>query len=151
MVLPSPHPSGFRPRIRVRRRLFAGITMALPRPHKKMKRGPGFRSVYVGFAPPITSGLRPGVRGMPLIAGVTFVSAWCQELVSRVGAGVYPGSESGTCFHTNRSSKLAPAHQDMKIRCPSLEALGCRWRHLPAPLDSGLRRERGADWRVRER
>ncbi len=32
-----PCPSGFRPRIGVRGRLFAGITMALRRPHKRMK------------------------------------------------------------------------------------------------------------------
>ena len=32
-----PRPSGFRPRIGVRVRLFAGITMALRRPHKRMK------------------------------------------------------------------------------------------------------------------
>ena len=28
----------------------------------------------------------------------------------------HPGSESGTCFRTNRSSRLAPAHQGMKSR-----------------------------------
>ncbi len=27
----------------------------------------------------------------------------------------HPGSESGTCFHSNRSSRLVPAHQGMKI------------------------------------
>ncbi len=27
----------------------------------------------------------------------------------------HPGSESGTCFHSNRSCRLAPAHQGMKI------------------------------------
>ena len=28
----------------------------------------------------------------------------------------HPGSESGTCFRTNRSCRLAPAHQGMKMR-----------------------------------
>ena len=28
----------------------------------------------------------------------------------------HPGSESGTCFRANRSCRLAPAHQGMKIR-----------------------------------
>ena len=27
----------------------------------------------------------------------------------------HPGSESGTCFHSNRSSRLPPAHQGMRI------------------------------------
>ena len=27
---------------------------------------------------------------------------------------VYPGSGSGTCFHSNRSCRLVPAHQGMK-------------------------------------
>ncbi len=31
--------------------------------------------------------------------------------------GVYPGSESGTCFHSNRTCRLSPAHQGMKIGC----------------------------------
>ena len=29
--------------------------------------------------------------------------------------GIYPASWSGTCFHRNRSCRLASAHQDMKI------------------------------------
>ena len=38
-------------------------------------------------------------------------------LVSPAGAGIHPGSESGTCFRTNRSCRLVPAHQGMKIGC----------------------------------
>ena len=29
----------------------------------------------------------------------------------------HPGSESGTCFHSNRTCRLAPAHEGMKIAC----------------------------------
>ena len=36
--------------------------------------------------------------------------------VSPAGVGIHPGSESGTCFHSNRSCRLAPAHQGMKNR-----------------------------------
>ena len=45
----------------------------------------------------------------------------------------HPGSESGTCFRTNRSCRLAPPHQGMKTGTAH------------TPLDSGLRRndERG--------
>ena len=38
-------------------------------------------------------------------------------LVSPAGAGNDPGSESGTCFRTNRFCRLAPAHPGMKIGC----------------------------------
>ena len=37
--------------------------------------------------------------------------------MTRWAAGAYPGSESGTCFHSNRSCRLAPAHQGVKIGC----------------------------------
>ena len=47
--------------------------------------------------------------GLPL-----FGRRW---LVSPPGAGIHPGSESGTCLRTNRSCRLAPAHQGMKIAC----------------------------------
>ena len=35
--------------------------------------------------------------------------------LSAGGAGIHPGSESGTCFRTNRSFWLAPAHQGIKL------------------------------------
>ena len=38
-------------------------------------------------------------------------------LVSPAGAGIDPGSESGTCLRTNRSCRLSPAHQGIKIAC----------------------------------
>ena len=50
--------------------------------------------------------------GGPLIDG----DAANGRMRSTAGA-VYPGSESGTCFRTNRSCRLAPAHQGMKIGC----------------------------------
>ena len=38
---------------------------------------------------------------------------WCRR---QFGAGIDPGSESGTCFRTNRPRRLPPAHQGMKSR-----------------------------------
>ena len=38
-------------------------------------------------------------------------------LVSPAGAGIHPGSESGACVRTNRSCRLSPTHQGMKIGC----------------------------------
>ena len=75
-TIPSPHPSGFRPRIGVRGMLLiAGIAMALRRPHKRMKVGRwvGFFHRLVVLPLPTPPGFRPriGVRGMPSIAGMT--------------------------------------------------------------------------------
>ncbi len=40
-------------------------------------------------------------------------------------AGVYPGSGSGTWFHSNRSCRLVPAHQGMKSRsCGLVQRIG---------------------------
>ena len=37
----------------------------------------------------------------------------------------HPGSESGMCFHSNRSSRLAPAHQGMKsLSCGLVQRIG---------------------------
>ena len=41
--------------------------------------------------------------------------------------GGYPGSWSGTCFRTNRSCRLVPAHQGMKMGARRVEAFGCHW------------------------
>ena len=93
-TVPSPHPSGFRPRI--------------------------------------------GVRGMLLIAGMT-----------NRGAGVTNGMSlmtnerlSGTvCFHSNRSCRLVPAHQGMKIGCIGWwESSSVIATTRTSPLDSRLRR-----------
>ena len=37
-------------------------------------------------------------------------------MLLKVCGTAHPGSESGTCFHSNRSCRLAPAHEGMKIR-----------------------------------
>ena len=66
-------------------------------------------------------------------------SAGRQILVSRVGTGGDPGSESGTCFHRNRSCRMGPAHQGMKMGARSWKRLGVIGAALPLPLDSHLR------------
>ena len=52
-------------------------------------------------------------------------------LVSPAGAGIHPGSESGTCFRTNRSCRLVPAHQGMKMRPGRWKCLGVFGATLP--------------------
>ncbi len=59
--------------------------------------------------------------------------------VVEVDWGIHRGSESGTCLHSDRSCRLAPAHEGMENETWSLEVFGCGWCH-PSPLDSGLRR-----------
>ena len=52
---------------------------------------------------------------------------------------IYPGSESGTCFRTNRSCRLPPAHQGMKIEVLTGGGVcGSFATHTP-PLDSRFR------------
>ena len=68
-----------------------------------------------------------GVRGVLLIAGMT-----------RWAAGAYPGSGSGMGFHSNRSCRLAPAHQGMKIRsCDLVWRVGTVDSATPHPDPSG--------------
>ena len=58
--------------------------------------------------------------------------------MTRWAAGAYPGSESGTCFHSNRSCRLAPAHQGMKIRsCDLVWRVGTVDSATPHPDPSG--------------
>ena len=53
---------------------------------------------------------------------------------------VYPGSESRTCFHSNRSCRLVPAHQGVKIGCIGWwESSGVIATTRTSPLDSRLR------------
>ncbi len=53
-------------------------------------------------------------------------------------AGVYPGSESGTCSHSNRSCRLRPAHQGMKRRsCGLVQRIGTVDSAAPHPDPSG--------------
>ena len=49
----------------------------------------------------------------------------------------HPGSESGTCFRTDRSCRLAPAHQGMKPAWWLVKTFGCRACHSCHP--SGFR------------
>ena len=66
------------------------------------------------------------------------------ELGGDSTGATYPGSESGTCFRTNRSCRLVPAHQGMKIEgLLVLEVFaGAFATATPRPqLDSRFRRE----------
>ena len=50
----------------------------------------------------------------------------------------HPGSESGTCFHSNRSSRLGPAHQGMKSgSCGSVQRNGTADSATPHPAPAG--------------
>ena len=50
----------------------------------------------------------------------------------------HPGSESGTCFHSNRSCRLAPAHQGMKSgSCGLVQRIGTVDSAEPHPDPSG--------------
>ena len=51
---------------------------------------------------------------IPAFAGMT----------NSVAGTIHPGSESGTCFRTNRSCRLAPARQGMKTRLGRWKCLG---------------------------
>ena len=66
-------------------------------------------SVWVWLVPPFPSGFRPRIRARVMlpIAGMT----------NSVAGTIHPGSESGTCFRTNRPCRLVPAHQGRKIGC----------------------------------
>ena len=56
-----------------------------------------------------------------------------------LGSGtIHPGSESGTCFRTNRSCRLVPAHQGMKSRsCGLVKRIGTVRSATPHPNPSG--------------
>ena len=50
----------------------------------------------------------------------------------------HPGSESGTCFHSNRPCRLPPAHQGMKSRsCCLVQRIGAAESATPHPDPSG--------------
>ena len=74
---------------------------------------PGLWLWYRGLAPPLPVWI-------PAFAGMT-----------RWVAGTYPGSKSGTCFHSNRSCRLAPPHQSMKLRPGRWKCLGVVGATLP--------------------
>ena len=104
----------------------AGITVALRRPHKRMKivgrRAFACCMAVLPHSPPLLdSGLRRN-------------DEW-----EAVGT-VYPGSGSGTCFRSNRSCRLVPAHQGVKIGCIGWwESSSVIATTRTSPLDSRLR------------
>ena len=51
----------------------------------------------------------------------------------------HPGSESGTCSHSNRSCRLAPAHQGMKMRPGRWRCLGVVGATLPLWIPASAR------------
>ena len=51
----------------------------------------------------------------------------------------HPGSESGTCFHSNRSCRLVPAHQGMKMRPGRWTCLGVVGATLPLWIPASAR------------
>ena len=54
--------------------------------------------------------------------------------MTRWAAGAYPGSWPGTCFHSNRSCRLVPAHQGMKSRsCDLVQRIGAADSATPHP------------------
>ena len=76
--------------------------------------------------PPSTIGLQFG-RFRPWRAGI------------EVDWRAHPGSESGTCFRTNRSCRLAPAHQGMKMRPGRWKCLGVVGATLPLWIPASAR------------
>ena len=82
-----------------------------------------------GFFPSPGDLTPPHPLWIPAFAGMT---KWV--------AGVYPGSWSGTCFRSNRSCRLAPAHQGVKIGCIGWwESSSVIATTRTSPLDSRLR------------
>ena len=117
---------------------FAGITMALRRPHKTMK----------------IAGCRGSLPGKKLRrCGVPH--AWTPAPYLGTGHAFDRRSdELGVYFHSNPSCRLVPAHQGMKMGPGRLEVFGCDWCH-PSPLVSrfrgndelGGRNDENAEWR----
>ena len=85
---------------------------------------------FATHTPPLDSRLRGNdelrgrndeCEGIPTNAGMT----------NSVAGTVHPGSESGTCFRTNRSCRLVPAHQGMKMGPGRWKCLGVVGATLP--------------------
>ena len=75
--------------------------------------------------PPSATGLQVGTF-RPLRAGI------------EVDWRAHPGSESGTCFHSNCSCRLVPAHQGMKSRsCGLVQRIGTADSATPHPDPCG--------------
>ena len=128
----------------VRGRLFAGMTMALRRPHERTKMARRrVAQTRANLRCTVSGGQDPALQS---------------PLPTPLDSGLRRNDESGVCFHSNRSCRLAPAHQGMKSRrCGLVQRIvtaGSATPHpdpsggqapalhspLPAPLDSGFRR-----------
>ena len=86
----------------------------------------GFCHAPPGFRPR-SGGQAPALHILiPLSAiGLQFGTFRRRRAGIEVDWRAYPGSESGTCFHSNRSCRLAPAHQGMKSRsCGLVQRIG---------------------------
>ena len=60
------------------------------------------------------------------------------EPALRFDWGAHPGSESGTCFHSNRPCRLSPAHHGMKRRsCGLVQRIGTADSATPHPDPCG--------------
>ncbi len=106
-----------------------------------MRVGGGVRVSFTPHASP-GRGQAPALQGShTIIRGRCYsLSRWSRKLAPEIH------------FRTNRSSRLAPAHQGMKIGAPVDESslrwlgirVGCRTTgsggQAPTPLDSGFRR-----------
>ena len=82
----------------------------------------------------------PGCRVYGYGIAVLPLPVWIPAFagMTRWVAGVYPGSESGTCFHSNRSCRLVPAHQGIKSRsCGLVKRIGTVRSATPHPNPSG--------------
>ncbi len=63
--------------------------------------------------------MRPGRWKCLGVVGAT-LPLWIPAfagMTNSVAGTIHPGSESGTCFRTNRSCRLVPGHQGMKNGC----------------------------------
>ena len=94
-------------------------------------------------------GLPPARRGMKMgpdrwkclgVVGAT-LPLWIPAfagMTNSVAGTIHPGSESGTCFPTNRPCRLAPAHQGVKTRsCDLVWRVGTVDSATPHPDPSG--------------
>ena len=94
-----------------------------------------------GFADGVLS--RDVSAWIPAFAGMTNSGGRIDEGMPRMAnerlpGAVYPRSESGTCFHSNRSWRLAPAHQGMKRgRCGLVRRIGTANSATPLLRPSG--------------
>ena len=79
-----------------------------------------------------------GDRGMTSARGFRRI----RHLRARFAGTIHPGSESGTCFRSNCSCRLVPAHRGVKMGS-GREVFGCHG-HRPSPLDSRFREN--DDW-----